>query len=44
MILAVIPARSGSKSVKDKNIRPLAGQHIYLKLKDLCLSLSFLIK
>jgi len=26
MILGVIPARSGSKSVKDKNIRPLGGR------------------
>src|SRR3989338_10116367 len=26
MILGVIPARSGSKSIKDKNIRPLNGQ------------------
>lgn len=26
MILGIIPARSGSKSVKDKNIRPLAGR------------------
>src|SRR3989344_5764876 len=26
MILAVIPARSGSKLVKDKNIRPLSGR------------------
>jgi len=26
MILAVIPARSGSKSVKDKNIKPLKGR------------------
>ena len=26
MILAVIPARSGSKSVRDKNIKPLAGR------------------
>ncbi len=25
-VLAVIPARSGSKSVKDKNIRPIAGK------------------
>lgn len=26
MILGIIPARSGSKSVKDKNIKPLAGK------------------
>ncbi len=27
-IIAVIPARSGSKSVKDKNIKKLAGKHL----------------
>ncbi len=26
MILGIIPARSGSKSVKDKNIKPLNGR------------------
>ncbi|HBU21935.1 TPA: acylneuraminate cytidylyltransferase family protein, partial [Candidatus Beckwithbacteria bacterium] len=26
MILGVVPARSGSKSIKDKNIKPLAGK------------------
>jgi len=46
MILGVIPARSGSKSVKDKNIKPLAGRPLIawsIKAGKACKSIDKLV-